>query len=429
MASRGRQSDSIGERSQQVATAGTLRPSSQRIDVIDALRGFALAGIVLVHMVEQYLGTMPPPELAEVFRQGLADQVIQGFLDLFFRGKFFAIFSILFGLSFFIQMDRAASRGVRFHGRFVWRVLLLLFIGYAHSLFYRGDILTIYAILGLFLVLFYRVQSTLILALAGAIFVGLGRYAVFALYGSDTILPYGDFSPQAPHNVAYFAALTSGSLWDVFASNAWHGHMSKMEFQINVFGRWYLTFAFFLVGLWLGRTRLFENLDERHAAIKTMMWRSLAGAIVALVAMIFLFSQSLDPDGQPDFTRWLAMFALTAMDIFNLFLTALIICGFLLAWSRPRGERLLGRLAPYGRMALSNYFLQTVFGTFILYHWGLGLLGTLSNSDAFVIAIAVLALQVAVSTVWLQRLRYGPLEWLWRCATYMHWQPLVKRRE
>lgn len=120
------------------------------------------------------------------------------------------------------------------------------------------------------------------------------------------------------------------------------------------------------------------------------------------------------------------MFGLTAFDLFNVSLSVIYLCGFLLIFRRPAGERRLGKLASYGRMALSNYFMQTLIGTFILYNWGLGYIGKISNTQTFVIAFGIIAFQIVLSDWWLKRFRYGPLEWLWRSGTYLKWQPMRK---
>ncbi|QBA64204.1 hypothetical protein [Muriicola soli] len=141
-----------------------------RIDIIDALRGISLAGIVIVHMVENYLASLPPEGAMEAAHQGTFDYVIDGIILLLLRGKFFALFSFLFGLSFFIQMKNADLKGRDYQLRFLWRLALLLLLGYFHSLFYRGDILTIYALLGVFLVPFYRLKKQWILGFSVLIF-------------------------------------------------------------------------------------------------------------------------------------------------------------------------------------------------------------------------------------------------------------------
>lgn len=403
--------------------------TGDRINVIDSFRGFALAGIVLAHMIEHYTSGMPPPELAASFVEGPLDQVIQGLMFIFVMGKFFAMFSFLFGLSFFIQMDRAAKRDIDFRGRFIWRLTILLLIGYVHSLFYRGDILTIYAPLGFLLVLFYNIRSNILLVLVAIMLVGAGRYTVFALFGGDAFLPYGEGTPDLPHNAAYFDALLNGSLRDVFAANAIHGHLAKMQFQIGHFGRWYLTFAYFLLGLLAGRYRLFVRLDDLHEPIKKTLWLAIACTLGLLFLNAVLFSQISVEGKGPQFDNWLAMFALTALDLYNVSLTIVFVCSFVLIYKRPAGGRILGKLAPYGRTALSNYFIQTLLGTFILYNWGLGFLGELTNTQALLIALGIIGIQIVLSDWWLKHFRFGPLEWLWRSGTYFQWQPLRRGGE
>ncbi|NND82072.1 MAG: DUF418 domain-containing protein [Gammaproteobacteria bacterium] len=405
-----------------------LTPTSvdNRLHIIDALRGFALAGIFISHMVEHYLGALPPPALVEGFTQSSLDHVVFGLAQLLISGKFFALFSFLFGLSFFMQIDRAAQRDMDFRGRFIWRLCILFLIGYLHSLFYRGDILTIYAPLGLLLVFFYRVPSNVILILVGTIMAGAGRYLVFALYGEETILPFGNSDPELPYNRTYFDALQSGSLVDLFAANAVHGHLTKMEFQIGIFGRWYLTFAFFLAGLWVGRIRLFERLDELHDSIKKTFKLACIGILASVILAVVFFGLGGAGKGTEPTTNWFTLIGMTGYDLFNINLATIYLCGFILLFRRPNSGRFLARLAPYGRTALSSYFMQSLVGTFILYNWGLGLLTALTNTQVLLIALPVLVLQIMFSSWWLGRYRFGPLEWLWRSATYLSWQPFRK---
>jgi uncharacterized protein len=408
---------------------GMTRTNSlaERLHIIDAFRGFALMGIVLVHMVEQYLAAAPSQELRSVMVQGPLDGIIDFLLQLLVRGKFFAMFSFLFGLSFFIQMDRAASRGVNYQGRFLWRISLLLLIGYVHSLFYRGDILTIYAMLAFLLVPFYRASNRTLLVVSCLLLAGAGRYLVFALYGGETIIPLGAGEPHLPHNIAYFGAVTSGSLVDVFSANAVLGHLAKLEYQLNINGRFYLTFAFFLLGLWVGRIRLFERLDEWHGAVKKTLKWGIGLTLVFFVMIILLFGAASGGTGQIEkMDTWLLMFAMTSIDLFNFSLAVVMLCAFVLIYRRERGGQILGKLTPYGRMALTNYIAQTLIGTFLLFNYGLGFIGDVSNSQVFFMAVLIISVQVWLSAVWLRYFRYGPIEWLWRSGTWLSWQPMVR---
>lgn len=387
-------------------------------------------GVVLVHMVEQYLAAAPSEALRAVMLQGPLDEVIEFLLRLLVTGKFFAMFSFLFGLSFFIQMDRAASRGVNYQGRFLWRVILLLLIGYLHSLFYRGDILTIYAMLAFLLVPFYRASNKTLLLVSFVLLAGTGRYLVFALNGGDTIFPFGAGEPNLPHNVAYLDAVTSGSLLDVFASNAVFGHLAKLEYQLNINGRLYLTFAFFLLGLWVGRIRLFERLDEWHGKVKRALQYSIGLTLVFFVMIILLFGAASDGTGAIEkMDTWLLMFALTSIDLFNFSLAVVMLCAFVLIYRRKGEDSVLNKLAPYGRMALTNYIIQTFIGTFLLFNYGLGLIGEVSNYQVLLLAVLIISAQVWASAAWLRRFRYGPVEWLWRSGTKLSWQPLLRDHE
>ena len=399
---------------------------NKRIEVVDALRGFSLAGIVIVHMVENYIGAPPPAEAMAAANQGILDSVVDGFIFIFLRGKFFALFSFLFGLSFFIQMDKGAQKGTHFAGRFLWRLILLLLIGAIHHLFYRGDILTIYALLGILLIPFYKMNPKWILAITAIIFLGLGRYLVFMAHGSGPLFSEMELTPDNPAVIAYFNTIKNGSLIDVFTSNTVEGHLTKFDFQLGVFGRGYLTFGFFLLGLYLGKLRFFENYKNYTKQLFKGLYISIGLFLVAMVATGLLFSMNSQEGQMPDFGSWTTMFAFTAYDLSNIFMTFILIIGFLLIFKKIKGERLLSKFAPYGRMALSNYVLQTLIGTAILYGWGLGYIGELRNIYTFSIGILIIALQMVWSTWWLSKYKYGPLEWLWRSLTYFNVFPFKK---
>ncbi len=210
------------------ASSQTLPPPvKNRIISIDALRGFALAGVALVHMVEQYIAG-PHPEGFMEGVNGIPDQIIQGIIGIFFTGKFFALFSILFGLSFSIQMESAQNKGQKFSGRFIWRAALLFIIGYIHQLFYRGDILTIYAVLAPFIIPFYRVSSKWLLITAGLIFLGIPRFIAFAVFGAESVTgvhPMMDNNHELVRN--YMDTIANGSLSEVFYLNATYGMLTK----------------------------------------------------------------------------------------------------------------------------------------------------------------------------------------------------------
>lgn len=397
---------------------------NSRILSIDSLRGFALAGIVIVHMVEQFIGG-PIPENAEVrMVQGLPDNIVDGFIFAIFRGKFFALFAFLFGISFFIQMDGAAKKGKDFRGRFIWRLTLLLIFGLVHNLFYRGDILTIYVLLGFLLPLFYRVPGRWLIAIAGLLFLGIGRYLTFLVFGNESIFGGPDISPSSAATASYWEILKSGTIWEVFKENAANGFLSKLDFQFGVFGRGYLTFGFFLLGLWVGRIDLFRRFEEFKQSIKMILWWSVGISVVALVITFWLFSMAPQP---VEFNSWIELLALTAYDLHNLAMTALLVCGFMLIYHHKGENSKLRVFSAYGQTALSNYIIQSVIGTYIFYNWGLGYLGEVRNIYALLLGIVIIAGQIVMSNLWMKKFKYGPLEWLWRCGTYLKKMPFRKK--
>jgi uncharacterized protein len=383
-----------------------------RIDAVDALRGFALAGIVFAHMIEQFIATMRPVDgwLVEPI---IFDHLVNGFHFFFIMGKFFSIFAVLFGISFAIMMGNAAARGHRFSGRFIWRLVLLFAFGFVHSLIYRGDILTIYAVIGFCLPFFYRVPGKVLWFIVVLLLLGAGRYLFYLVTGTSSFLSY-EVSPESPVVAAYVELLKTGSFVEIARENFINGFINKADFQLAVFGRAYLTLAYFLVGMWLVRSGIIGNLEANKPLIrKTLQW-SLGLCVVFFVLMALSFT--FIPDLM-EFKNWLAVFAFVFYDLFNTAFTALLMSGFLLLFLRsPAGWA--GSLAPFGRMALSNYILQSLIGTFVLYGWGLGLVGQLHDWQTFLLGVFVILFQIRVSRWWLSRYYYGPLEWLWRYGTF-----------
>jgi uncharacterized protein len=177
------------------------------------------------------------------------------------------------------------------------------------------------------------------------------------------------------------------------------------------------------MGMWFGRIRLFERVDEFRHTIKNVMWYALGFSLVCIILMVVLFSNIPQPI---DFNQWSVMFAMHMMDLVNIGLTAFILTGFLTVFRGKKGYR-LNVLASYGRTALTNYIVQSLIGTFIFYGWGLGYLTELRNIYTFFLAILVLSVQILFSTWWMRRFYYGPFEWIWRCLTWWKWMPFLRK--
>ena len=416
----------------------SVPPSGPRLVAIDAVRGFALLGIIAMHMVEQYLGS-PPPASRTAIAVPLVDSLALGFAALLLMGKFFAMFSLLFGLSFFIQMDRAAARGQSFEWRFTWRLAVLFAIGMVHHMVYRGDILSIYAALGLVLLLYYRASDRWLLVTAAAVLLGVPRLALALWSVATGAAPSLDVDDNAALEV-YWETLKGASPVAIAWVNLTEGIVPKLDFQFGWFGRGYQTLGLFLLGLYIGRHRWHEQLESRRRTIKRATWWAAGVSLAALLCAVALIAAAYAsgqlPDGQSPGTAgqpqpapplWLIVSGFAFYDIFNLAVMGTYLGGFLLLYLRARPQRVLRRLAPVGQTALTVYVAQSVIGGLIFYGYGLDLLGELGAAVGLALAVVIFAGQVIIANLWLQQFQFGPLEWLWRSATHMRVQPLVRR--
>jgi uncharacterized protein len=332
-------------------------------------------------------------------------------------GKFFTIFSLLFGLSFFIQMDRAVRRGTSFAGRFAWRLAVLFGIGLVHHLFYRGDILTIYALLGAVLIPFYRASDRTLLVIAFVLLLGFPRLMLTAA-GPVLGVHVPMMSLQDPRLEEYFATIKSGWLPDLFWLNLRDGFSLKLEFLFTWFGRGYQTVGLFLLGLYIGRHGWHERLAEFRRPMKWLTFSGLAAAVLAVAVLVALVFVVGAPQSANDIKPWHLLVGLTLLDFVNLGLSAFLMGGFLLLYQSRPLHAALRRLAPVGQTALTAYVCQTLIGTFILYGYGLNLIGEIGAATAMLLALVVFSVQVLAATLWLRHFQYGPLEWLWRSATF-----------
>jgi uncharacterized protein len=409
-----------------------------RIHLVDALRGFSLLGIVIVHFMEQYLGNLPPPDLRSYAMHGVVDQVLEGLGLFFIRGKGFALFSFMFGLSFALQMRRKQGRDARHdpRWRFAWRLLILFGIGAVHSLLYSGDILMIYAVLGLPLLLFYEARDRWLWILAIVLIMGVPRVVTrYASPRPTTAQLQARLAALDQQAIRHYDVLTGGSPAEVFRQNAWGALGVRLEFQFGAFARAYQTFGYFLLGVWAGRRRLFEDVDAHAPLLRRALRWSLAltfllPAVAGMAA--FLVSRGAPvggPESQasamPDFTSWPMIVGLGAYDVWNGFMAAFYVTLFVRLFQRASWRRWLLHFVPVGRMALTAYLTQTAAGSLIFFGLGLGLLGKVGHSVTIPLALALFVMEIAASRWWLQRFRFGPIEWVWRSLTQLRVEPMA----
>lgn len=377
-----------------------------RMEGLDALRGFALFGLFIVHM----------PELFELYWAHPVTDPTQliwhEVIFTIFAGKAFALLALCFGVSFFIIMDRSAQKGVDFSGRFIWRLMVLFLIGSAHAVWYRGDVLQVLAVMGLFLLPFYRIKSNAVVTAIGVLFLLqplMWLQIVSGLNGADWAnQPLKFWSAKIPE------VYLSGGFADTLLMNIREGHAFKWLFMYES-GRLSQILGLSLIGLVLGRIGFFREPSRFSGA-------RLTGLVCALIAAFgFYHSRGAIADLMPATEAMFmpsALFGAFLSSLFDLSVMTVLLLGFMTLYY-GFAHKALNVLAPAGRMTLTLYLLQSLIFVPVFYGYGLGMHATMTQSEAVLIGLAAFAAQVALAHLWFKAFLYGPLEWLWRAATYL----------
>lgn len=381
-----------------------------RIEVVDALRGFALLAIVLLHSMEHY-NLFYSPEWQPGWLNTLDGHVTETVWFLL-AGKAYATFSLLFGFSFFIQMRNARRRGDDFRLRFAWRLLLLAGFAQLHALFYNGDILLFYAFCGLILIPASSWSNRTLVIVAGILLLQPIDWihmliAHFDPSYIDSNSRFVQFAAQAEHTAMH------GNLWQTLSDNIVNGQLYSNFWQVEA-GRICQTPALFLLGMWLGRKEMFIR-SERS----TGFWKNVltTGAVAALV--LYIIKTTVSP--MLSHTTWQSHFGIATGLPFNFAMMAVFVSIFVLCWfsASDKGFRFQRLTIPFGRMSLTNYILQSIIGVTLFYNFGFGLYQYCGGTISFLVGIAISSLLIIGSRQWLETHRQGPLEWLWKKLTWL----------
>lgn len=402
-----------------------------RITVIDALRGFALLGVILVHMQQHYnyhsMGPFLPHEPILTQWDDTATWMVWNVM----LGRFINIFAFLFGMSFFIQMDRAMKKGVSFGNRFLWRMVILFVIGLIGTCFYSGDILSIYAVFGIIMLLLNKFKNWLLILVAVLLLVGAPR-AIMIGYDKLTTSPQTGQVEQTPHRPLAMEGQErpKPSFIRSAKENLTSGTESKLNYQFKAGNRGYITLAIFIFGLIVGRSRFFESVHIK----KRRNWILLAGFTVAVYLTGWLISvlppqESLWRVMRQGGTPSVGTLGMQALSDINMVLSsAMIGMAFIVLYQIKGIGKVLNVLAPYGRMGLTNYVSQSIIGALLFAMWAFGeRFGAWHPAEVLLLGLGIYTVQVIVSKIWLVYFQYGPLEWLWRSLTYFKKQPLLKK--
>ena len=387
-------------------------PGEDRITVIDCLRGAALFGILTANMrgFNAPLAAYMDPRLMWSW---LPDRLMQAAVDCFVQGKFITIFATLFGIGFAIQMDRAAARmqGVGFYRR---RMAGLLGIGLAHSfLLWWGDILVPYAICGFLLLSFRNRSQRTIFVWAQIMYwfviVLIAGFYIGTLFGASPMQP-----PQ--HSIQEtINAYARGTFAEVFRMRAqeWSEVNSFVFFLTRILG-------IFLFGLYLWRKGYLRQPSEHLGWWRRAQKIGLTAGILGNVLWVAIdWVWHPNPMQPTPLTIFLFSLQSVALPALSLGYASTIV----LLWQNPVWQRRLMPFSYVGRMALTNYLLQSLICTTIFYSYGFGLYGRVGPLADFFIGIVIYGLQIPFSMWWLSTHRYGPMEWVWRRLTYGSVQP------
>ena len=409
-----------------------LAPTQQgeRIQIVDILRGFALFGILLVNMA-----LFSRPFQSILFPAGPSmpwyDRAAEWLIHTLAEGKFYAMFSLLFGLGMVLLMERIQARGGRFVPLFVRRLLALLLIGLVHAfLIWPGDILILYALVGFPLILFRKARPRTLLIWA----VILIAIPLLFTAASTGLIALGRSMPEGAAQIDQALAQTEAQfLQDIARANKVYPDGSFLEItaqRVYDYGSMGLTsffvlgfnvLAMFLIGAYFGKRRIFNDVAAHRPLFRRLL---VVGMIVglasnALYATLIMSAARFEPSGS-------LVLATAAQGIGAPLLSLAYISAICLLALRPAWQRLLRVLAPVGQMALTNYLLESIICTLIFYGYGLGLFGKMGSAVGILLTVAIFLLLIPFSHWWMKRFRYGPAEWLWRSMTYLKRQPIKR---
>lgn len=385
----------------------TLTPSN-RIEIADVLRGFAVLGITLIHFIERFSLNSFPEETCSFLV--FTDRVIWDSVFFAFSGKAYCIFALLFGFSFFIQDNSQKEKGKDFRGRFAWRLVLLFFIACINSTLFPGEILVLYALVGYVLIAVCRLSTRAVAVIAVILLLQPFEWLqlMYALINPEYII---NAHFDAPYWEIVNTAQKEGSFLEMCKVAIWTGNVANMGWMI-LYGRVTQTAALFMIGMLIGRSRVLLYSEKN---IKRWIYVF----IIAVVAFFPIYGLIAI---LPDFISresLLVPSTLILKSLSNIAFTGILFAGVILVYYLSNLRDILQKLAPYGRMSLTNYLSQSLLGGFLFYNWGLGLYLHTGITVCFLMGIAVFLLQFFFSHWWLRSHRHGPLEWLWKKATWI----------
>lgn len=388
-------------------TAPAAQKRHARVDAADVLRGFAVMAIILLHSIEHFNFYSFPDTAGQSQWLNFTDKAIWDGLFFLFGGKAYAIFALLFGFSFFIQHDNQRMRGNDFRARFCWRLFLLFVIGNINACFFTGEVLVLYSLVGFVLVLTCRLPDRPLLWLAAVCMLQPVCLWQIANAVADPSYEIAHIN-SAPFWRATMQAQSSGTFMEMLRVNIWEGQLASLAWAWEN-GRVFQTAGLFILGMLIGRNGWFrrEYLDR---------WsRVLALSLVCFFPLYGLNGMLRDYISNPNILEPLGILVSSLMKLCFMFI---LVSGILFGYYRAgRLSRILSALIPYGKLSMTNYVTQGIIGSFLFYHWGLFL--RMGITASVFVGVAIFVVQYLLCRFWVGRHNHGPLEYLWKKATWI----------
>ncbi len=410
----------------------TLSPvqNKDREVFMDVLRGFAIFGILIANVTAGGLGWGPYKVTSGPYLLPELDKKLSFIVAMFIEGKFYSIFSLLFGWGIALQLNKAFKNNINALPTIKRRLLFMVLLGLVHILIWPGDIVLFYAILG-FILLPFRKFSNKTLLITGALLILMP----IVLYTAKMHWPWVNTPSNMLFqlgskvdnqilnlgNTEYNEWIKKASWWDVIKSNV--GGIFYRYGSLFFISRIPKVFGMFLIGFALGRSNFYKNFAQNKIIV---YWIIGLGLIIGLPTNYFLAHYLSNSSNDYYSLKTNGLYQTIAYS-FGVAPLALAYVGiFMLCFQKAIVSKIMSVFAPVGKMAFSNYMMHSIFCQFVFLPMGLGLGSYIGSVYLTIFCIWLFACQVIGSTIWLKYFNYGPVEWVWRSLTYWKLQPMKR---
>jgi uncharacterized protein len=376
---------------------------SKRTAIVDILRGWALLGVAIGNYTDFFHIGLP-----NKVQNGIVSNILQVFNQIFFAAKSWTLLTLLFGFGFAILINNVASKGKHPVLFFSWRMILLFVLAFINSSFWLGDILKDYAFLGLVLLLFYKIPTKSLAIICSVLFLIIPFVAAY-------VNPIHVAHPVIATNPEYVKLFYSGNWIDFFRFNLLASYYEQIIIPGYLITAHIVMFTCMLFGFLLQRIAFFDRLNEMKKLLKYVLYISLPYAITFALIMIL---------GSKNKAAFLDYF----VPAYWLILSTMIFIatGICLLYINNKLKTIFNYFSVAGKMTLTNYIVQNILAAFIFSGIGLGIGNSMPYWFYFLLAVFIFIIQLFISKWWLSKYNYGPIEWLWRSASYRQWFPFKK---